>query len=510
MAIIRFQKGCSFVKMKSKNALIILLMASSILLLLVLQIFWLTSSYEKAYVDLRKETNNLFESTIGALRDSLFVKNFERVSQDTTARSTSFIFNTEKDTSFVLNRTSKKERSRTASQIQIFISSTDKKDSLQRFLRPIGAQIQRAKIETGNFILHVGPDSLSRDSIRITFQRALKKENLSFRFEIGKRSVPEMEHSFGNPRARFKALFERVESDEESRSVFSDTIKSRWVRFNPINLYNVQISDGRSYLLKGIAPQVLFSVFLTTLTLGAFWIMYRSIRSQQRLGELKNDFISNMTHELKTPITTVGVAIEALRDFKGIENPELTKEYLEIAQNELNRLALLTDKILKTSLFESKGVDFQPEPVHLDQVIEQVIASMKLVLEKRNGSIKFEKTGSDFELQGSLVHLTNVVYNLLDNALKYTDRSPTINISLVETGREIRLVVEDNGIGISSEFKKRVFEKFFRVPAGDIHTNKGYGLGLSYVDSVVKAHKATIALDSEIGKGSTFIIKFKR
>jgi signal transduction histidine kinase len=272
----------------------------------------------------------------------------------------------------------------------------------------------------------------------------------------------------------------------------------------------VQISNGRSYLLKGIAPQILFSVFLTVLTLGAFWIMYRSIRAQQRLGELKNDFISNMTHELKTPITTVGVAIEALRDFNGIENRELTKEYLEIAQNELNRLSLLTDKILKTSLFESKGVDFQPEPVQLDQVIEQVIASLKLVLERKKGSIKFEKTGSDFELRGSLVHLTNVVYNLLDNALKYSNDNPVIKIGLIETGREIKLVVEDNGIGISSEYKKRVFEKFFRVPAGDVHTNKGYGLGLCYVDSVVKAHKATIELESVIGKGSTFIIKFKK
>jgi len=496
--------------MKSKNFLIILLIAASVLLLLALQFFWLTSSYEKAYMDLRKDTNNLFESTIGALRDSLFIKNFERIPSDTASGATGLIFKTEKDTSFVWKGTSKGDRKRNTSQIQIFISSTEKKDSLQRFLRPIGAQIQRAKIETGNFILRVGPDSLSRDVIRVAFQKALQKENLSFRFEIGKRSIPEMEHSFGNPRARFKALFERAELDEETRSVFTDTITSRWVRFNPINLYNVQISNGRSYLLKGIAPQILFAIFLTVLTLGAFWIMYRSILSQQRLGELKNDFISNMTHELKTPITTVGVVIEALRDFNGIENREQTKEYLEIAQNELNRLSLLTDKILKTSLFESKGVDFQPEPVQLDQVIEQVIASLKLVLERKKGSIKFEKTGSDFELRGSLVHLTNVVYNLLDNALKYSNDNPVIKIGLIETGREIKLVVEDNGIGISSEYKKRVFEKFFRVPAGDVHTNKGYGLGLSYVDSVVKAHKATIELESVIGKGSTFIIKFKK
>jgi two-component system, OmpR family, phosphate regulon sensor histidine kinase PhoR len=238
--------------------------------------------------------------------------------------------------------------------------------------------------------------------------------------------------------------------------------------------------------------------------------MYKSIRSQQRLMELKNDFISNITHELKTPLTTVGVALEALKNFKGLDNPTLTNEYLDIAQNELNRLTILTDKILKTSSFENSGVAYNAEPVELDKIIDQVLGSLKLVFERQQAKISFSKEGTDFKLLGSSVHLTSVVYNLLDNALKYRKEIPEIEIKLTATTDALTLIIKDHGIGISAEFKKKVFEKFFRVPTGDVHTIKGYGLGLSYVDSVVKSHKGSIHVDSVVGKGSEFIIRLPK
>lgn len=266
----------------------------------------------------------------------------------------------------------------------------------------------------------------------------------------------------------------------------------------------------RNVTIKKITPQILFSVFLTVLTTAAFVIMYRSIRAQQRLMELKNDFISNITHELKTPITTVGVAIEALKSFQRIDNPKLTNDYLDIAQNELNRLSILTDKILKTSIFENKGIEYQPEPIEMDKLIEQVLASMKLVFEKQGAKVTFEKEGNDFSLMGGSVHLTSVIYNLLDNALKYSLITPEIMIYLKGEPSEIILSVKDNGIGIAAEYRKKVFEKFFRVPTGDVHNIKGYGLGLSYVESVVKSHKGVIEVQSEPGKGSNFIIVFPK
>jgi signal transduction histidine kinase len=176
----------------------------------------------------------------------------------------------------------------------------------------------------------------------------------------------------------------------------------------------------------------------------------------------------------------------------------------------LSRLSLLTDKILKTSVFENRGVDFDPEAVDLEKIVEQTVQSLKLVFEKSKATVKIKKGGNDFTLRGGLIHLTNVVYNLLDNALKYSTENPTITINLKEDAHQITLSIQDKGVGIAPEFKKKIFEKFFRVPTGDVHTVKGYGLGLSYVYAVVKAHKGTIDVDSEPGKGSNFVINLPK
>src|SRR5690606_7844701 len=205
--------------------------------------------------------------------------------------------------------------------------------------------------------------------------------------------------------------------------------------------------------------------------------MYRSIVSQQKLMQLKNDLISNITHELKTPVATVSVALEALKNFKALDNPALTQEYLTIAQNELGRLALITDKILKTSVFEQAGLELKREQVDLEKIIQDVLTSLRLVFEKHQANVSFNKQGADFTLQGNVEHLTHVVYNLLDNAIKYSKPGCAISISLTRAVENIQLTVEDNGIGIPEEYQQKVFEKFFRVPTGDVHDAKGYGLG---------------------------------
>ncbi len=255
---------------------------------------------------------------------------------------------------------------------------------------------------------------------------------------------------------------------------------------------------------------MLFSIFLTLLTSISFVVMYRSLKAQQRLMELKNDFISNVTHELKTPVSTVSVALEALKNFHGLDNPERTKEYLEIAQNELARLTLMTDKILKAAVFENNGVIIHKEPVDLKEITQQILDSMKLLFDKRNAQVSFQTEGSNFVINSESTHLTNILYNLLDNALKYTPEQPQINIALKETPEHLILSIQDNGLGISSAYKKKIFEKFFRVPTGDVHNTKGYGLGLSYVASVMKAHGGTVEVESESGKGSNFIVTFPK
>ena len=225
---------------------------------------------------------------------------------------------------------------------------------------------------------------------------------------------------------------------------------------------------------------------------------------------MKNDFISNITHELKTPIATVNVAIEALRNFDALQSPERTKEYLDISAAELQRLSLLVDKVLKLSMFENKEIELQKQNFDLKQLIEEVMYSMRLQFEKQGAQINFKSMGPDFMILADRLHITSVIYNLFDNALKYSKSNPTINIELASLQNEMIFSVADSGIGIAPDYASKIFDKFFRVPSGDHHNIKGYGLGLSYAAEVVRKHQGTIHLETELGKGSRFTVKLPK
>jgi signal transduction histidine kinase len=483
---------------------------SSILLLLALQVLWLHSSYTNEISDLRKQTNGIFKNTVLQLRDSIFFSSL-RPYEDSVRQN----LNNGSITIRKVDVTDTVYLRKKSSTVQVFVSSTGENDSLINALKPLTQKLRSMKRDGGqNFTIRIAADSINLDTLQHHFRKNLLEEHITSHADVSeiKFSRLHFRKRSGNEAMPPIPPFEHGEYHIPfpEQSLFSDSLRIEPVRFNPAKLYVAQLTGVRSAIIKKITPQILFSIFLTLLTTAAFAIMYRSIRAQQRLMELKNDFISNITHELKTPITTVGVAIEALKDFKAMNNPTLTTEYLDIAQNELNRLSILTDKILKTAIFENKGIEFRSEPIDMDVLVEQVLASMKLVFEKQQARISFKKEGDDFSIQGGSVHLTSVVYNLLDNALKYSLINPEIEVTLKAEATQIILSVKDHGIGIAAEYRKKVFEKFFRVPTGDVHNIKGYGLGLSYVESVVKSHHGSIDAESEPGKGSNFIIKLPK
>jgi signal transduction histidine kinase len=270
--------------------------------------------------------------------------------------------------------------------------------------------------------------------------------------------------------------------------------------------YAAIFPNYQGYLVKKIIPQSLFSIFLFAITGLAFGVIYRNLQQQRRLTELKNDFISNVTHELKTPIATVSVAIEALQNFGVAQNPKLTEEYLEISKNELNRLTLLVDKVLKMTTFEQQGLNLILESVNVADLVPQVLSSLKLQFEKYRAEVSFNLTGQGFIISADKIHLTNVIFNLLDNALKYSENKPEIRIELQESESEIQLSIGDKGIGIPPEYQDKIFEKFFRVPMGNRHNVKGYGLGLNYVASVIKQHSGKIEVQSKMNEGSIFTL----
>ncbi|MEP6699903.1 MAG: HAMP domain-containing sensor histidine kinase [Bacteroidota bacterium] len=333
------------------------------------------------------------------------------------------------------------------------------------------------------FRLLYGVDSL-QDSLRIkeidtAYAKNLQSQKLNIPFTVS-----------------------RLDSSYESEEpVFNEVT----VGFAHPITYRLSLGNAFPYLIRQISQPILFSMLLLGITILSFVLLYRNLLKQQRLAELKNEFISNITHELKTPIATVGVAIEALKNFNAIDDPGRTKEYLDISSNELQRLNLLVDKVLKLSMFEKKEVELKYETVDLKGVVDEVVESLKLQLEKHRATVKVTVNG-DLSIPGDRLHLLSVIFNLLDNALKYGKDEPSIQVDMKEMDDNIVLTFADNGIGIPAEYKDRIFEKFFRIPHGDTHNAKGYGLGLSYAAQVIQKHGGTIAIESQPGTGTKFTI----
>ncbi len=276
----------------------------------------------------------------------------------------------------------------------------------------------------------------------------------------------------------------------------------------PVN-YRLQLYHTGAYLLKKISLPVLFSLLLLGITILSFILLFRNMVRQKRLSAQKNDFISNITHELKTPIATVSVAIEALQHFNALKDPDKIKEYLSLSQNELQRLSLLVDNALQFSKFEQGAIPFSPEQLNLGALTDEVIQSLKPQLDKAQATVKVNSSG-DLDFYGDKLHISGALFNLLDNALKYCNKIPQIIITLSGDEQAVHFTIRDNGIGIPQEYKNKVFEKFFRVPKGDLHQTRGYGLGLSYAWQVIKQHGGTLELVPTGGEGATFVFSIPR
>ncbi|HEY4148353.1 MAG TPA: HAMP domain-containing sensor histidine kinase, partial [Chitinophagaceae bacterium] len=366
----------------------------------------------------------------------------------------------------------------------------------KRFFQTDSATVHYRTFEPGSpnkvFEFLAGVDSL-RDSLTIKdvtdrFHKVLVKEKIELPFVI--------KASPGDTSGRRREMMP-MDFDDNTVSV----------GFTKPVLYRLEFPDSNLYLLKRIAQPILISVLLLGVTILSFLLLYRNLRQQRRLAQIKNDFIGNITHELKTPIATVSVAVEALRNFNALDDPQRTGEYLDISANELQRLSLLVDKVLKLSMFENREIVLNKESFDIVQLAKEVMASMKLQFEKQHAVTKIETTGTNFAVTADRLHMTSVLYNLLDNALKYSSKDPHITVHIIDREEYLELRIIDNGIGIAREYKNKVFEKFFRVPSGNRHNIKGYGLGLSYVSHILQRHMGFIEVESELNKGSAFIVR---
>lgn len=231
---------------------------------------------------------------------------------------------------------------------------------------------------------------------------------------------------------------------------------------------------------------------------------------QKKLSEIKNDFINNMTHEFKTPIATISLAVDALRNEKVQQDPKKMSYFSEIIKEENQRMNRQVETILRAALLEKQEIQLNLKPLHIHQIVTDVADNFMLRLQEKGGTLELKLNATNDLIEADEVHISNLINNLMDNAVKYAKDNvpPKICIFTSSTDKKFSIRIEDNGIGMNRETVKRIFERFYRAHTGNIHNVKGFGLGLSYVKSVVDAHDGHIKPESTLGKGSCFTIEF--
>ncbi len=277
--------------------------------------------------------------------------------------------------------------------------------------------------------------------------------------------------------------------------------------FGPDIFLKLLILDENKYLLKSMwLMLVLSGVFLLAI-IGAFYSSISIIFKQKKISIIKNDFINNMTHELKTPISTISLACQALSDEDLSNSISKREKYVATIDEENKRLGDLVENVLQSAVIDKKDLELKLELLDLDYIIKKAIKNIQLQLKNKDGVISLNLMATNTLIEADKIHITNVIFNLLDNAIKYSIGKPEISIETQDVINGVVVKIKDNGIGIAKENYVKIFEKLFRVPTGNLHNVKGFGLGLSYVKSIIEKLNGHIKVESNIGVGSTFIIQ---
>jgi two-component system phosphate regulon sensor histidine kinase PhoR len=264
--------------------------------------------------------------------------------------------------------------------------------------------------------------------------------------------------------------------------------------------------NEKRFIITQLWSTLSISIILLIIIILSFAYTVITILKQKKVSDMKNDFINNMTHEFKTPISTISLACEALGDKDIIKSESLYENYINVINEENQRLGNMAERILQSALLEKGQIILKMEEFDVHEIISEAINNILLQVEKKGGKIKTFFNAQSHHLYADKIHFTNVIFNLLDNANKYTLGIPEINISTENSYSGILISVKDNGPGISKANQKKIFEKLYRIPSGNIHNVKGFGLGLSYVKTIVEQHGGKITLESELNKGTNFII----
>lgn len=268
----------------------------------------------------------------------------------------------------------------------------------------------------------------------------------------------------------------------------------------------IVVPNENGIALRGLGWFIFGAVLFTIIIITAFFLTVRTLLRQKKLSEIKNDFINNMTHEFKTPLATISLAVDALKNEKVIADKTKSNYFTGIIKEENIRMNKQVESILQASLLDKQQVQLDLKPLSAHTLIESALNNIELPVSEKQGTLNVHLNATNDFILADDVHFTNLINNLLDNALKYGKDHPVITLTSSNQGNNFRVKIEDNGIGMTKDTLGRIFEKFYRAHTGNVHNVKGFGLGLSYVKQMVLAHKGTIKADSTQGKGSSFTV----
>lgn len=269
----------------------------------------------------------------------------------------------------------------------------------------------------------------------------------------------------------------------------------------------ISIREDKNLIIREMGWMVVASIIFTTIIVLAFALTVRTLINQKKVSEIKSDFINNMTHELKTPLATISLAIDALTNEKVIHDTDKIKIYSSMIKEENKRMNKQVEKILQAARLEKEEIKLTLQKLDAHQIISKVAHNLALQVQEKHGAIELHLAATDSVIEADEVHFSNIIFNLLDNAMKYSTEAPKIVVETLKHGNGMFTIkIRDNGIGMDKETQQRIFEKFYRAHTGNIHNVKGFGLGLSYVKAIVDAHDGKIKVESAPGKGSLFTI----
>jgi two-component system phosphate regulon sensor histidine kinase PhoR len=271
----------------------------------------------------------------------------------------------------------------------------------------------------------------------------------------------------------------------------------------------VVVAVPEDSILRSLGPMIAGALVFTLVIIAAFYLTVSTLLRQKKLSEMKSDFINNMTHELKTPLATISLAVDAIRNEKVMADKDKISYFTGIIKDENSRMNKQVETILQSALIDKEGMRLTLQPIRVHAILEAIKDNFELQLKERNAKVELRLEASNDRVEADELHFTNMLSNLFDNAVKYSkpDTPPEIRISTENTAERIRIEIQDNGIGMNRETVSRIFERFYRAHTGNLHNVKGFGLGLSYVKSVVDVHQGTIRVESTPGKGSLFTLE---